>query len=149
MNRRALSQHRQQIAQKSRGQQSPGLLKGLMILDGNRLYVKVTFWTLIGIVTAAGLSWLNQYYVHYHRTWGRMARFSYWPIIFFVQKVWYDGKGVFYCALKRDVEIPVLNFFLTLCTLYILKVRPDCKFICCHTKWLQRVLYTLSILIMD
>ena len=68
MNRRALSQHRQQIAQKSRGQQSPGLLKGLMILDGNRLYVKVTFWTLIGIVTAAGLSWLNQYYVHYHRT---------------------------------------------------------------------------------
>nr|XP_022340816.1 TBC1 domain family member 20-like [Crassostrea virginica] len=66
--KRALSQHRQQIAQKSRGQQSPGLLKGLMILDGNRLYVKMTFWTLIGIVTAAGLSWLNQYYVHYHRT---------------------------------------------------------------------------------
>ncbi|XP_022340816.2 TBC1 domain family member 20-like [Crassostrea virginica] len=66
--KRALSQHRQQIAQKSRGQQSPGLLKGLMFLDGNRLYVKMTFWTLIGIVTAAGLSWLNQYYVHYHRT---------------------------------------------------------------------------------
>lgn len=50
---------------------------------------------------------------------------------------------------KEMLKYRYLTFFLTLCTLYILKVRPECKLFCCHTKWLQRVLYTLSILIMD
>lgn len=59
----ALSQYRRKISQRNKIPQKDGLLKSLMVLDGNRLYVKVTLWTLVGIITAAGLTWLN-HYVH-------------------------------------------------------------------------------------
>lgn len=63
IHRLALSQYRRKISQRNKIPQKDGLLKSLMVLDGNRLYVKVTLWTLVGIITAAGLTWLN-HYVH-------------------------------------------------------------------------------------
>jgi hypothetical protein len=29
----------------------------------------VTLWTLVGVITAAGLSWLNSYYVQDYHSW--------------------------------------------------------------------------------
>ncbi|XP_048741525.2 TBC1 domain family member 20-like [Ostrea edulis] len=66
--KRALSQYkRPPLGKKREIHQREGVVKNLLYNDGNRLFVKVTLWTLVGVITAAGLSWLNSYYVHdYH-----------------------------------------------------------------------------------
>jgi hypothetical protein len=65
--RRALSQHKRPTVGKREIHRREGVIKTLLYNDGNRLFVKVTLWTLVGVITAAGLSWLNSYYVQdYH-----------------------------------------------------------------------------------
>ncbi|XP_062594238.1 TBC1 domain family member 20-like [Saccostrea cucullata] len=67
--KRALSQHRRRNIERMRqGHQKGGVLKNLLYLDGDRLFIKVTLWTLVGVITAAGLTWLNHYYTHDYKS---------------------------------------------------------------------------------